>query len=736
LIMNKKLISPFYIFSLLLVAVMFFYTPTTLKAQWCGTPATAVTITPTGTFQNVTAGAGARRQFRFAATAGCTYDFSTCTSTGGNDTYLRIYSGTLSPTTGVLVTANDDSGPFCVGNYASLSWVATATGTFTLFLTDWASATSTCAALTQSTTLSYRVTCAAYDPCTTIPTITCGTPVSVTVPAGSGAYDPVVASCGFTTPGAEKIYSFTPATTGTYTISQPTSFGFNDFFYKPASGGCNNSGWTCIDNIGNADAGNAIVGISLTAGTAYYFMLDPETTTGGSVSFTINCSSYNPCSSIAAITCGVAVNATFPSGGGAYNPPSTTCSFATPGAELIYSYTPTVTGNYLISQPTSFNYIDYFYKTVAGGCNGAGWTCIDNITNGNVGNASVLIPLTAGTAYYFLLDAEATTGGTVSFTLNCPSSSIVNDACASATLISVPYNSGIANNTGATDDAPFSATCGFLGSNVWYKLIGTGNTITATTCDNNTAMDTEVRIFSGACGSLTEVTCNDDDGSCSIGFQSTVSFCSASGVEYYVGVGYWDVGPGFDNYVIKVTDGPVCITPLPIDLLSFTAKYELGAVKLNWSTASETNNDFFTVERSVDGAHFNTLTTMDAAGTSSSVLHYTCIDANPPTATVYYRLKQRDFDGAERIFPIISVATSQKEEVLRVFPNPSNGFFTVSGTVAGSDLRVTDLAGKTLFQKAADDGKTDIDIAHLKEGIYLLKLTTNGRMQTKKIIKN
>ena len=733
--MNKKLISPFYIFSLLLVAVISLYTPTSLSAQWCGTPAAPVTITPTGTFQNVTAFAGARRQFRFAATAGCTYDFSTCSSAGTNDTYLRIYSGTA--TTGAVeLTNNDDNGPFCFSNFASLTWVATATATFTLFVTDW-SATSTCNALTQNTTLSYRVTCAAYNPCTAIPTITCGSAVAVTVPAGSGAYNPVVASCGFSTPGAEKIYSFTPATTGTYTISQPTSFGLNDFFYKPASGGCNNTGWTCIDNIGNADADNAVVGISLTAGTQYYFMLDPETTAGGSVSFTINCSSYNPCTTIAAITCGVAVNATFPSGGGAYNPPSTSCGFATPGTELVYSYTPSVSGNYLIDQPTSFNYIDYFYKTAAGGCNGAGWTCIDNITNGNVGNGSVLIPLTAGTAYYFLLDAEATTGGTVSFTLNCPSSSPVNDACADATLISMPYNSGIANNTGATNDAPFSATCDDTGSNVWYKLIGTGNTITATTCDNNSVLDTELRVFIGSCSATAEVTCNDDFGSCSNGVLSTVSFCSDAFAEYFIAVGYFDVGPGFGNYVLKVTEGTACVGAiLPIDLLSFTAKYEQGAVKLNWSTASETNNDFFTVERSVDGIHFQTLSIIDAAGTSSSVLHYTCIDANPSAGTLYYRLKQTDFDGAERMFPIISVAISQKEEVISVFPNPSNGVFTVTGTVAGSDLRVTDLAGKTLFQKAADDGKTELDIGNLKEGIYLLKLRTNERIQTKKIIKN
>ncbi len=730
------LFNRFWISSLLFIFTFSLFSSYSAKAQWCATPGAPGTITPTGTWLTVTAAAAARRAYKFAATAGCTYDFSTCSSTGGNDTYLRIYSGWV--TLGAVEqTINDDNGPHCSGTYASLSWVAPATANYTVYLSEYVSAASTCNSLSQSTILSYRVTCGTYNPCSSIPTIACGSAVSVTVPAGSGAYDPIVASCGNSTPGAEKIYSFTPATTGTYTISQPTSFGFNDFFYKPASGGCNNTGWTCIDNIGNADAGNAIVGISLTAGTAYYIMLDPETTAGGSVSFTVNCSSYNPCSSIAAITCGVAVNATFASGGGAYNPPSATCGNATPGAEKIYSYTPAVTGNYLISQPTSFNFIDYFYKPASGGCNGAGWTCIDNITNGNVGNGSVLIPLTAGTAYYFLLDPEATTGGSVTFTLNCPSSAPVNDACASATLITLPYNSGIANNTGATNDAPFSATCDYMGSNIWYKFVGTGNIITATTCDNNSVMDTEVRAFVGACGSMTELACDDDDATCSNGILSTVTFCSDAGTEYYIGVGYFDVGPGFGNYVLKVTNGVVCSAiPLPINLLSFTGKFEDAVVTLNWSTASQTNNDFFTIDRSVDGVHFETISTIDGAGNSASVLSYACIDQHPVEGTVYYRLKQTDFDGALRIFPIISVTCLHQEETISIFPNPSNGIFTITGTKAGSDLLITDLLGEVLYRKPAEEWQTELNIAAFKTGIYLLKVTTNERIQTKKLIKN
>jgi len=131
---------------------------------------------------------------------------------------------------------------------------------------------------------------------------------------------------------------------------------------------------------------------------------------------------YNPCATIPTITCGTSNNLTVASGTGVYNP--ATCFYSTPGYEYIYSFTPTITGNYTISQPTSFNYIDWTYKPASGGCSGTGWTCIDDITNANVGNANVNIPLTAGTTYYIMGDPESTTGGNVVWTLNCPSAPI------------------------------------------------------------------------------------------------------------------------------------------------------------------------------------------------------------------------------------------------------------------------------------------------------------------------
>lgn len=129
--------------------------PTLVKAQFCSTT-TLVNmgvITPTTTWQNVTGAASAKRYWTFNATAGCTYDFSTCNSVNSNDTYLRLYSGT-NPITAILQTLNDDNGPWCSGLKASLNWTCGTTGVYSILLTNYS-----CANLSASTILSYRTTC-------------------------------------------------------------------------------------------------------------------------------------------------------------------------------------------------------------------------------------------------------------------------------------------------------------------------------------------------------------------------------------------------------------------------------------------------------------------------------------------------------------------------------------------------------------------------------------------------
>jgi hypothetical protein len=291
-------------YSLKIISVLFFLLMfnESAFAQYCGAATTNVAITPTGTSQNTASYNTGRRAFNFAATAGCTYVFSTC-GLSTNDTYLRLYS---TATGGTVLATGDDN----CGTQSQITWTCPTTGNYSVLLTRYL-----CNTLTAATRMSYSVSCAApYNPCTAIPVITCGVSNTVTFGAGNGIYNPPSTSCGFATPGQEKIFSFTPTTTGNYSISQPTSFDYIDWFYKAASGGCNGTGWTCIDDITNANVGNGSVVIPLTAGTTYYFMGDPEGTTGGNVTFVINCPPAAPANDLVcnatAITCGQTLSGT------------------------------------------------------------------------------------------------------------------------------------------------------------------------------------------------------------------------------------------------------------------------------------------------------------------------------------------------------------------------------------------------------------------------------------------
>ena len=124
------------------------------RAQFCNNTAYLISnLTFTSVFQSAPAQSSGRPYWTFTATAGCVYEFSTCTSAGGNDTYLRIYSGTT-PATATQVAFNDNFGPFCNSTKASISWLCTVSGTYSILATR-----ASCAALNNNLILQYRAIC-------------------------------------------------------------------------------------------------------------------------------------------------------------------------------------------------------------------------------------------------------------------------------------------------------------------------------------------------------------------------------------------------------------------------------------------------------------------------------------------------------------------------------------------------------------------------------------------------
>jgi len=120
------------------------------------------------------------------------------------------------------------------------------------------------------------------------------------------------------------------------------------------------------------------------------------------------------------------------------------------------------------------------------------------------------------------------------------------------------------------------------------------------------------------------------------------------------------------------------LNPLPVEWFNFSANYNKGAVNLVWETASEKNNDYFTIEKSKEGKEFLPIGKINGAGNSLAMNHYSFTDKNPYEGTNYYKIKQTDFDGNYKFSDIVSVyASSTSFSNIQVFPNP----VSINGTI-------------------------------------------------------
>lgn len=181
----------------------------------------------------------------------------------------------------------------------------------------------------------------------------------------------------------------------------------------------------------------------------------------------------------------------------------------------------------------------------------------------------------------------------------------------------------------------------------------------------------------------------------------------------------------------------------PISLLNFDAVQQGNNINLDWTTASEANNDFFTVERSIDGTNFVVVDTGPGAGNSNTITTYSLIDVGPFVQGIvyYYRLKQTDFDGSSSTSSIVAVQfltglfeRASRDQLLEVdiAPNPVKYNTTLSIESADNseyDVRVIDIIGNEVFLGSTRGHKLLISCERLKPGIYFYHVQTQkGRI--------
>lgn len=184
-------------------------------------------------------------------------------------------------------------------------------------------------------------------------------------------------------------------------------------------------------------------------------------------------------------------------------------------------------------------------------------------------------------------------------------------------------------------------------------------------------------------------------------------------------------------------------SPLPIELISFNATLnKQNTVDVVWETASELNNDYFTIEKTQDGVNFETVDVVDGAGNSTQNIRYSTIDTNPYKGLSYYRLTQTDFNKQLKRTPLVSIEYNKDEFSFSVYPNPSNGKdlkLNLTGFDKETLIVVVDVLGKEYYSKVIllEDEKNVYAIDKLENispGIYWLVASSKQKLYSVKII--
>ncbi len=545
--------------------------------------------------------------------------------------------------------------------------------------------------------------------------------------------------------------------------------------------------------------GNAAVFTGLTIGQTYYLAVDHSGNNGSRGTFDI---CLNPLPNIVSIsgtgvTCATAININN-SGGLPFSHTSTTTgkgndwrnSCADPfvgpgfgdGPDMFYSYTST--GNEYLT-----------YELIPSACPAGGCWPIVSVTRscpalntagdvtpvtgvcvvqGNFGASDgthsmaskwagttaiscTPIYLSAAGTYYFVVDNYPSPASfNYTFIVNSMSRAN-NDGCASAGDVfggvQLSANNAGCNYSYGNDDPNSGLMCATSTENTaWFKFTTEPTATSATFNFSNVVGSLQYGVFSGPCGGPyvkagTNTLNNPPNGRSN---ANDPCFASNAAVQNFTVTGlssntsYWLAvdGNAGSNSTFDVFGGSGV---LPITLLNFEAQYDSKKIIIEWTTLTEVNNNFFTVERSKDGYNFEIIATAKGAGNSTSPIKYQQIDNNPFSGINYYRLKQVDFDGKYKDSQIISVKTFMTQNELSIFPNPvtTNEFnIAISGLQPEEKVLVvlTDVLGKVVYSKVkvSEENGNFIDIVtaepKLPSGVYVVVGSTKNSIYKRKIV--
>ena len=177
---------------------------------------------------------------------------------------------------------------------------------------------------------------------------------------------------------------------------------------------------------------------------------------------------------------------------------------------------------------------------------------------------------------------------------------------------------------------------------------------------------------------------------------------------------------------------------LPVELISFKGSKTTEGVQLIWQTANELNNDYFIVQRSVNGQTFENIGEVQGFGTTTEMQSYSLLDISPANGLNYYRLKQVDFDGRFEYSDVITVEIEKQQTSINVYPNPSKGLYNIQWSEnisSQTNLEVFDMTGRLVHNEIIENNTSQLNLEHLMNGNYFLKFTNQNDVFTTRIVK-
>lgn len=512
--------------------------------------------------------------------------------------------------------------------------------------------------------------------------------------------------------------------------------------YAQTGGSCASSNMT-LSYVGCG--GTSGSNLTMVAGTTYYIRIFDDNAdkdmNGEKFDYCIRtCTSNNDvCQCATRITPGTAVvgsnsGSTLtgdPFSGGGWCPDGNVWyQFTTPAAPGCYSF-------FSQYQNAGCNYVTVY----AGACGEQGGVLENNNVSTNTFNdqgSSEFGGMLANTTYYVSV-ANTVAGGTFTLNVRPDTPAAANDLCSSP--ISIGTTSVLTDNAVAgceysyvlAQDQPVttaSLVCASSLENVSWFTFTAQNTGTVTISFSNIQCNNggggfQTGLFTGSCTTYTVGTSGTRI--CASGSSGTVTYSVTNAVAGQTYLIAMDGNAGSNcHFYVSGTN----IVPLPIELVQFNAVLLNKGVDLTWTTASEKNNNYFTVERSADGVNFGAIGTVKGAGNSQNELNYYLKDNSPLDGISYYRLKQTDFDGKETYSLIKSISLSLINKFdFNIYPNPieKSSIVTLNFTGKENDkvqVVITDISGKIVSEKELKlvDGATMVELKHdFEPGIYFIK---------------